>query len=594
MKRFTKFISLFVVICIVIGSFSVYSFALNDENILSSNEFLDMAGKLVSDYDTPFYLPESTTEVVFEKSNRLIVRTVTNEVLTDDRNAVAKVEGWNSMHILQYESEQDTKDALEFFSNQPFVEYVEEDQYIEIFPCSNTDGIYSQEPLSWGNSVVKSDSINKAILNSDIESSEIVVGIFDTGINVDHKYFLNSGRVEEGYNVFDQNSNITDTQGHGSHVAGIILNNTLSNVKVKMYKLNSVLFISNTTAVSLFATAVISAVDDGIDVINMSLSLNVRSEYIDDAFDYAYVNNVPIVVAAGNDSQGEGYNIDSTYLASKTTVIAVSAIDESLKPMRKSKNGEVSTNYGECVDIAAPGESINSVNFLSGFMEASGTSMATPFVTAVVATLKSVKPNISCEEVIGLVKEKATIPSKWNSLYGVGILNVENMLSDVFSVSPEITFDSNFNVTITSISNKAIIYYTTDNTDPIIGESNIYTTPIDTSNATGIRAIACEEGKLPSAISTLNISWSEDIQIRYGGRKTIDLLGEVERYNCTNEEIVSFDGTQIKGNSIGKASVVIFYKTGQRVVYNVTVKFADWQWIHKVFYEWFGILLWSF
>ena len=50
MKRFTKFISLFVVICIVIGSFSVYSFASNDENLLSSNEFLEMAGKLVSDY----------------------------------------------------------------------------------------------------------------------------------------------------------------------------------------------------------------------------------------------------------------------------------------------------------------------------------------------------------------------------------------------------------------------------------------------------------------------------------------------------------------------------------------------------------------
>lgn len=55
-----------------------------------------------------------------------------------------------------------------------------------------------------------------------------------------------------------------------------------------MYKLNSDSFITNTTAASLFATAIISAVDDGVDVINMSLSLNFTSNYIDDALDYTY------------------------------------------------------------------------------------------------------------------------------------------------------------------------------------------------------------------------------------------------------------------------------------------------------------------
>lgn len=593
MKCFIKLTSLFVVISIVIGSFSVYSFASNDENPLSSNEFLEMAGKLVSDYDIPFYLPDSTEEIVFEESNRLIVKTVTNENLTDDRNAIAKVEGWNSMHILQYASEQDAKEALEFFSNQALVEYVEEDQYIEFFPGSNTNGIYSEEPKSWGNSVVKSDAINEALLRSNIELSEVIVGVFDTGINVKHDYFSNSGRVEEGYNVFDQNTNATDSHGHGSHVAGIILNNTLSNVKVKMYKLNSNSFITNTTAASLFATAIISAVDDGVDVINMSLSLNFTSNYIDDALDYAYNNNVPVVVSAGNDYNGEGYSVDSAYLASKTTVIAVSAIDENLNPMRKSKNGKVSTNYGECVDIAAPGEDINSVNFLLGFMEMSGTSMAAPFVTAAVATLKSVKPNISCEEVIELVKTKATVPSDWNPLYGAGILNVENMFSDMFSASPEIAFDSNFNVKITSISNNATIYYTTDNTDPIIGESNIYTAPIDISNAIKIKAIAYEEGKIPSAISTLNIKWSENVDIRYKGREPVKSTYDIVKYTCSNEEIVSFDGKQIKGESIGKATVTIFYESGQRVTYKVTVDFAPFQWFHEIIYKLFGVLLWS-
>ncbi len=552
-----------------------------------------MAGKLVSDYDMPFYLPESTEEVVFEKSNRLIVKTVTNEILTDDRNAIAKVEGWNSMHILQYASEQDTKEAIEFFSNQAFVEYIEEDQYIEFFPCSNTHGIYSEEPMSWGNSVVRSDSVNERLLKSNIELSEVIVGVFDTGINANHDYFSSSGRVEEGYNIFDQNTNTTDIQGHGSHVTGIILNNTLSNVKVKMYKLGSGYFLSNATAASLFATAIISAVDDGIDVINMSISLNVRSIYIDEALNYAKANNVPVVVAAGNDKNGEGKNADEAYLASKETVLAVAAIDESLMPMLKSKNGEGSTNYGTCIDIAAPGEDINSVNFLLGFMEMSGTSMAAPFVTAAVATLKSVKPNISWEEIEELIKTNATVPTDWNPLYGVGILNVEDMLFDIFSAPPQIVFDSNFNVTIASILSEATIYYTTDGSDPIVGSSKIYESPIDISNATKIKAIAYEEGEIPSEIATLKIKWFENLEIRYKGRKSVKSSYDIVKYYCSNEEIVSFDGKYIKGEGIGDASVTIYYETGQKVTYNVTVDFAPFQWVHEIIYKLFGVLLWS-
>ena len=118
--------------------------------------------------------------------------------------------------------------------------------------------------------------------------------------------------------------------------------------------------------------------------------------------------------------------------------------------------------------------------------------------------------------------------------------------------------------------------------------------PIKTSRVEKIKAIAYNEEQLPSNVAVFDVYWTENVVIRYKGRYTVRLDYEMERYNCTNEEIVSFDGTQIKGNSIGKASVVIFYETGQRVIYNVTVKFADWQWIHKIFYEWFGILLWSF
>ena len=578
-KSFTKIISIFLTACIVTTTLSVYSFALDDENSLSSDEFLKIAGELVCDYDTPFYTPESTEEFVIEECNRLIVKTVTNKFLKDDRNAIAKVEGWNSIHILQYSSAQETNEALEFFSSQPFVKYVEEDQYIEFIPCSSNDDIYLEEPLSWGNDVVKSITANEAILKSNIELNEVVVGVFDTGIATNHNYF-SGNRLKEGYNVFEQNTNINDTQGHGSHVTGIILNNTLSNVKIKMYKLNSSTFFYQQTPISLFATAVISAVKD-VDVINMSISIEKESHYIDEAIDYAYTNNVPIVVAAGNDLYGEGENADETYLASKDTVLAVAAIDESLTPMLKSKNGKGSTNYGTCIDIAAPGENINSVNYLLGFMSDSGTSMAAPFVTAAIATLKSIQPNISCEQVFELVKTKATVPNDWNSLYGTGILNVENMLSEMVSVSPKIAFNNSFDVTLNSSSKDAVIYYTIDDSDPIVGESNVYTSPIDTSNAITIKAVAYEKGKLPSAISSFRIKWDEDITIRYKGTSELLLPPNRKIVSCysSNEEIVTVDKNEqtVYGVSVGEAKVIVNLETGQRITYNITVEYKSWQ-----------------
>lgn len=67
----------------------------------------------------------------------------------------------------------------------------------------------------------------------------------------------------------------------------------------------------------------------------------------------------------------------------------------------------------------------------------------------------------------------------------------------------------------------------------------------------------------------------------------------IEKYTCSNDEIASFDGNRIKGESIGKATITIFYESGQRVTYNVTVDFAPFQWFHEIIYKLFGVLLWS-
>lgn len=166
-----------------------YCYSLSSQSTISSKEFLQKAGELVSDYDTPFFSLESSVEVDFEESNRLIIKTNSNDPLTDYRGAVDKTEGWNSIHILQYQSKEDAQEALEFYSNQNYVDYVEEDKYVDIVSESDSDGIVSETPLSWGNNAVKSFSTNNLLLESNIDLADITVGIFDTGLNTNHDCF---------------------------------------------------------------------------------------------------------------------------------------------------------------------------------------------------------------------------------------------------------------------------------------------------------------------------------------------------------------------------------------------------------------------
>ena len=136
-----------------------------------------------------------------------------------------------------------------------------------------------------------------------------------------------------------------------------------------------------------------------------------------------------------------------------------------------------------------------------------------------------------------------------------------------------------------------MIYYTTDGSDPIVGSSKIYESPIDTSNIIKIKAIAYEEGKIPSAIATLNIKWSKNETIRYKGTKALDLPPVYEIKNCysSDEEVVTVDKDgNIKGISVGEAKVTVYLESNQVVTYNVTVEYEFWQLF--IIYFLFGFL----
>ncbi|MBP5639300.1 MAG: S8 family serine peptidase [Victivallales bacterium] len=128
---------------------------------------------------------------------------------------------------------------------------------------------------------------------------------------------------------------------------------------------------------SALAQAIISATDNGADIISLSLGSEYPSRALQNAINYAYEHGAVIVAAAGNDGSDTPF-----YPAAYNHVIAVAACDA-------KSNAMAFSNYGSAIDIAAPGVCI-AADFGNDTPELfSGTSAAAPCVAGVIAALLS-------------------------------------------------------------------------------------------------------------------------------------------------------------------------------------------------------------
>ena len=192
-----------------------------------------------------------------------------------------------------------------------------------------------------------------------------------------------------------------------------------------------------------------------------------------------------------------------------------------------------------------------------------------------------------------MLKASAYVPENWDSTkYGVGIVDFEKMLSHMLTTKPIFKFCENSKVEIIPTSLNSKIYYTTNKTTPVVDSSLLYTSPISINGVSEVRAIAIEDGKMPSAIATLKIKWSEDITVRYKG--TVDLpipnSTEIKSIYSLHEDIAAInkEDRSIYGVSKGETTITANLKTGQKITYNVTVYYENWQLF--IIYFLFGFL----
>ena len=142
-----------------------------------------------------------------------------------------------------------------------------------------------------------------------IDGTGIKVAVIDTGVDFNHPDLFGwgpDGKVVGGYNFIQEGEPPLDTNGHGTQVAGVIAADGQAigmapKAKILAYKVSED---GEGVSAELITKAIEKAIEDGVDIINISLGVNKTNAKIDRAINLALEKEIFVVTAAGNDGPG--------------------------------------------------------------------------------------------------------------------------------------------------------------------------------------------------------------------------------------------------------------------------------------------------
>jgi subtilisin len=253
----------------------------------------------------------------------------------------------------------------------------------------------------------------------------VKIAIVDTGVSTNHPDLLVRGGdcVLEETGACDQS--YEDIDGHGTHVAGIIaaLDNDIGVVGIapeaEIYAVKS-LGNDGTGTSTTIMSGINWAIENKVDIINLSLTTPYEDFGIKSMVDKAVKNGIMVIAAAGNVGTFTGNSNTVQYPAKYANVIAVAATNR--------LNQRISTSStGEEVDFAAPGDAIYSTAPGGGYATMRGTSMAAPHVTGLAALYMEKYPEATSAVIRKLLESNAKDigePGR-DTFYGVGLAQFE-------------------------------------------------------------------------------------------------------------------------------------------------------------------------
>jgi len=327
--------------------------------------------------------------------------------------------------------------------------------------------------INWDPSLVPSEgSVVVAVIDSGVDyyNEQLKDAIWINPSEIINMKDDGNGYIDDviGWNFFADNNNPMDDYGHGTMTAGIIAARPINgkgifgvNPGAKIMNLKVIDEAGNTGTRDV-ARAIYYAVHHGAKVINLSLGEKTPSFVVDAAIAYARKQGVVVVVASGNDAMDT-----SKYSSGSKGALAVAAIDMKNKRLAAS-------NWGQEVDIAAPGKDILSLRakdtdmllktgsvpykkigdreywpwkqenqdseiedyshgkniVKEGYYHATGTSFSAPFVSGVASLLFARNSKLTAEQVTRMILHSARdieVPG-WDQLSGYGLLDAKAAL----------------------------------------------------------------------------------------------------------------------------------------------------------------------
>jgi thermitase len=256
------------------------------------------------------------------------------------------------------------------------------------------------------------------------QGAGVIVAVIDTGVQLNHPELaprLTTARIDfvDGDSVPEDEFGTGNNYGagHGTHVAGII---RLVAPQAQIMPIR-VLDTDGRGYSATVAEAILFALENGANVINLSLGMPYASELLEDIIEDATEEGVVVVASAGN--------LNSTqkqYPAATECVISVTAVDA-------NRVKADFASYGEWLLLSAPGMGIYSTLPVDGYGSWSGTSMAAPFAAGQAALLLGLNPNLNVVQVADLLGGTAVNLNPFNPGYvnqlGAGLIHIAASLN---------------------------------------------------------------------------------------------------------------------------------------------------------------------
>ncbi|WP_108668921.1 S8 family peptidase [Peribacillus acanthi] len=345
----------------------------------------------------------------------------------------------------------------ENLKNENSIIEIKEDQLVQI----------EGQTVGWGHTAINV----KSMVPANLTGKGVKIAIIDSGVDYNHPDL----KIAGGICVLDTvltpsacDNSYMDENGHGTHVAGIIAaqNNEIGIVGVapnaSIYGIKA-LDKKGIGSGSTIMAGIDWAIKNEMDIINLSLTTPNQDRAMKTMIDKAYQKGLLVIAAVGNEEHTTGKEENVLYPAKFESVIGVSAIDS-------NKQILTSSSVGKEVELTAPGSGIISTVPLNvddsgpvdGYARMTGTSMASPFVTAMAALYSEKYPEFTNIQIRQLLQNNAQdLGSPGRDVkYGFGLVQPDTKVKEELITNAAATLSPNgkIQLTITALPEDAFSY----------------------------------------------------------------------------------------------------------------------------------------